>query len=332
MKRPTPDELRSAAGGSIPDLVRPGLRVLFVGINPGLYSGATGHHFARPGNRFWPALHGAGFSPRLLQPDETDELLALGIGITNLVNRTTATAAELDPAELRAGGRRLCETVAAVRPVAVVVLGVTAYRTAFDRPKAMLGRQPEPLEGSALWLLPNPSGLNAHYQLPELIALFESVREALPEALLELRRATDGDVPEIADLVRAAYEGYEPLIGRTPLPMLTDFMIALREHEIWVLADGESLAGVLEFEPRDDMLWVENVAIDPARQRRGLGRRLLRFAEDEARRRGFPAVGLLTNERYADNIAMYSRYGYVETHRAPYEGTDLVYFRKELPG
>jgi TDG/mug DNA glycosylase family protein len=307
---------------------------MFVGINPGLYSGATGHHFARPGNRFWPALHGAGLTPQLLQPDETDELLALGIGITNLVNRTTATAAELDPAELRAGAARLRETIAALRPATVAILGVTAYRTAFDQPKAGLGRQPVALGDSVLWLLPNPSGLNAHYQLPELIALFREVRESLAPAdpPLELRRASDGDVPEIADLVRAAYEGYEPLIGRTPLPMLTDFMIALREHEIWVLADGESLAGVLEFEPRDDMLWVENVAIDPARQRRGLGRRLLRFAEDEARRRGFPAVGLLTNERYADNIAMYSRYGYVETHRAPYEGTDLVYFRKELPG
>ncbi|HSK51472.1 MAG TPA: GNAT family N-acetyltransferase [Clostridia bacterium] len=147
-----------------------------------------------------------------------------------------------------------------------------------------------------------------------------------------MRRASDGDVPEIVDLVRAAYEGYGPLIGRTPLPMLTDFMVALREHEIWVLADGESLVGVLELEPRGDLLWIENVAVDPARQRRGLGRRLLGFAEDEARRRGIPAIGLLTNERYSDNIAMYRRYGYLETHRAPYEGTDLVYFRKELSG
>jgi GNAT superfamily N-acetyltransferase len=150
------------------------------------------------------------------------------------------------------------------------------------------------------------------------------------DAEFDLRRASDGDVPEIAALVRAAYEGYEPLIGRTPLPMLTDFMIALREHEVWVLAGPTGLAGVLELQPREDLLWVENVAIDPARQRQGLGRRLLRFAEDEARRRGLRATGLLTNERYVDNIAMYERHGYRETHREPRDGTDLVHFRKDL--
>ena len=176
MRRPTADELRAAAGRSIPDLLAPHLDVLFVGINPGLYSGATGYHFARPGNRFWPTLHGAGFTPRLLAPDETDELLTLGIGITNVVNRTTATAAELDPGELRAGGERLVATVLTWRPRTVAVLGVTAYREAFGQRRAAVGRQPEAIGASPVWVLPNPSGLNAHYQLPQLIELFRTFR------------------------------------------------------------------------------------------------------------------------------------------------------------
>jgi TDG/mug DNA glycosylase family protein len=179
VKRPTPDELRSAEGRAIPDVIAADLRVLFVGINPGLYSGATGFHFARPGNRFWPALHGAGFTPRRLQPDETDELLALGIGITNLVNRTTATAAELTIDELRAGAKRLVHTVERYQPGAVAILGLSAYRSAFDRPKAAIGRQPLLMGERRLWVLPNPSGLNAHYQLPQLIALFRDLREAI---------------------------------------------------------------------------------------------------------------------------------------------------------
>lgn len=177
MQRPTAEELRAATGRSIPDLVAPGLRLLLVGINPGLYSGATGYHFARPGNRFWPTLHGAGLTPRVLAPDEGQILLELGIGITNIVNRTTATAAELTPEELRAGGVRLERTVAAYRPRVVAVLGVTAYRSAFGRPKATVGRQPVSFGSSELWVLPNPSGLNAHYQLPQLIALFRSFSE-----------------------------------------------------------------------------------------------------------------------------------------------------------
>ena len=176
MHRPTPEELRAAADRSIPDLVAHDLQVLFVGINPGLYSGATGHHFARPGNRFWPALHGAGFTPRLMAPDETEALLALGIGITNVVNRTTATAAELRPEELRAGGERLRRTVATWRPRTVAVLGVTAFRAAFEAPAARLGRQPTPIDETPVWVLPNPSGLNAHYQLPQLIELFRDFR------------------------------------------------------------------------------------------------------------------------------------------------------------
>jgi len=179
MPRPTPAELRAAADRSIPDVLAPGLRVLFVGINPGLYSGATGHHFARPGNRFWPALHGAGFTPRLLAPNETAALLELGIGVTNLVNRTTATAREVRDDELRAGAVRLRATVTRYRPAIVAIVGVSAYRAAFDRPTAVLGRQPETIEGIPLWVLPNPSGLNAHYQLPALVRLFAELRASI---------------------------------------------------------------------------------------------------------------------------------------------------------
>ncbi len=147
-----------------------------------------------------------------------------------------------------------------------------------------------------------------------------------------LRRATSADVAAIGALVDAAYRDYTPLLGRTPTPMLTDFDAAVRTHDVWVLADGERLVGVLELVARPDQLWVDNVAIDPAFQGRGLGRRLLEFADVEARRLGLPAIGLLTNERYLANIAMYERYGYRETHRAPYRGTDLVYFSKAIPG
>jgi TDG/mug DNA glycosylase family protein len=179
VRRPTPDELRAARDRPIDDVVGPGLRVLFVGINPGLYSGATGHHFARPGNRFWPALHGAGFTPRMFAPDEGEALLALGIGITNLVNRTTAAAAEVTPEELRDGATRLLGVVKRYRPAAVAILGVGAFRDAFDRTTANLGRQAERLGGAEVWALPNPSGLNAHYQLPRLVELFRELRESL---------------------------------------------------------------------------------------------------------------------------------------------------------
>ncbi len=175
--RPSPAELLAAVGRAIPDVIAPGLGVLFVGINPGLYSGATGRHFARPGNRFWPTIHQAGFTPRLMEPDEPDELLAMGIGITNIVNRTTATAAELGGDELRAGGSRLRATVEGDRPDAVGVLGVTAYREAFGDARAQIGRQADPLAGAVLWVLPNPSGLNAHYQLPALVDLFRQFRQ-----------------------------------------------------------------------------------------------------------------------------------------------------------
>jgi TDG/mug DNA glycosylase family protein len=163
-------------------VLAPGLRVLFVGINPGLYSAATGHHFARPGNRFWPALHRAGFTPRLLHPSEQAELLRNGYGITNLVNRGTATADELAPAEFVAGRRRLAAKVRRFRPRIVAFLGVGAYCHAFGLRHAPVGPQPETFEGVRVWVLPNPSGLNANYQLPALIRLFRQLwRQSSPK-------------------------------------------------------------------------------------------------------------------------------------------------------
>ena len=177
--KPSRDEIRAAAGKTVPDVIGPRLRVLFCGINPGLYSGATGHHFARPGNRFWPALHGAGFIDRLLSPWEERELLGCRCGVTNLVARATATADELTPADLEAGRQDLLTKVRRYDPACVAVLGIGAYRTAFGRPMAEPGRQPEVCGSTILWVLPNPSGLNAHYQPMDLIALFRALREAI---------------------------------------------------------------------------------------------------------------------------------------------------------
>jgi TDG/mug DNA glycosylase family protein len=170
--RPSAADLRRAAGKGIRDVIAPDLKVLFVGINPGLYSAATGHHFARPGNRFWPALHLAGFTQRKLEPAEQAELLKGGYGITNLVNRGTATADELAPAEFVKGRRRLAGKVRRYRPRVVAFLGVGAYCHAFACNQAKVGQQPETFEGAEVWLLPNPSGLNANYQLPQLVQLF----------------------------------------------------------------------------------------------------------------------------------------------------------------
>jgi len=150
--------------------------VLFVGINPGLYTAWSGHHFARPGNRFWPTLHLAGFSRRLLHPSEQRELLAEGYGITNLVNRATATAEEVAPAEFAAGAKKLAAKVRKYRPRVVAFLGVGAYRHAFGIKTCAIGPQPERFEGAQVWVLPNPSGLNANYQLPDLVELFRQLR------------------------------------------------------------------------------------------------------------------------------------------------------------
>jgi TDG/mug DNA glycosylase family protein len=160
-------------------IVGPGLRVLFVGINPSLRSAAVGHHFARPGNRFWPTLHAAGFTPRRLRPDEDAELPALGIGVTNIASRPTRAADELTLAELREGALALERTVRRHRPRLVAVVGLTAYRQAFARPRAVMGLQADAIGGRPVWVLPNPSGLNAHYQLPDLIRLFAELRDWL---------------------------------------------------------------------------------------------------------------------------------------------------------
>lgn len=160
------------AGKPLRDLVAPGLDILFCGINPSLTSAERGHHFARPGNRFWPAIHRAGLTPRRLSPDEDAELLSYGLGVTNLVDRPTRTAAELGRDELRAGAAALERLVAANRPRALAVLGITAWRWAFDRPRAMVGLQPERLGGALTWVVPNPSGLNAHYQVDDLARVY----------------------------------------------------------------------------------------------------------------------------------------------------------------
>lgn len=175
-RKPTKADLLAANNETITDLIAPNLRILFCGINPGLYSGYTGYHFARPGNRFWPALYAAGFTDRLLKPEEQQELLKHGYGITNIVERASATAAELSKAELAAGGARLLAKVEAYRPRTVAILGVTAYRTAFQQPKAQMGEQFSGLGPARLWILPNPSGLNAHYTPATLADVFRDFR------------------------------------------------------------------------------------------------------------------------------------------------------------
>ncbi|QIS02701.1 G/U mismatch-specific DNA glycosylase [Nocardia brasiliensis] len=177
--RPSPADLAAAQDRTIPDLIGPDLRVLFCGINPGLWSGATGHHFARPGNRFWPALHRSGFTPRLMQPGEQRELLDLGLGITNVAARTTAKADHLTADELRAGGQALVGRVEQYQPRILAILGIGAYRTAFGRPRTAIGPQPERIADTAIWVLPNPSGLNAHYTLDALAAEFRALREVV---------------------------------------------------------------------------------------------------------------------------------------------------------
>lgn len=177
--KPTKQQLERAVSKTVPDLVAPDLRVLFVGINPGLYTAAVGHHFARPGNRFWKVLHLSGFTPRQLSPFEEQELLQYGIGVTNMVPRTTATAAELASDEIVEGGKRLVKLIAKYKPLTVAVLGVQAYRGAFGQRRAQVGLQEQDLGGIPVWVLPNPSGLQAHYQLNDLVALFEGMRVSL---------------------------------------------------------------------------------------------------------------------------------------------------------
>ena len=177
-RRPNRTEIAAAVGKTVADVLAANLKVLFCGINPGLYTAAIGHHFGRPGNRFWPALYAAGFTDRLLSPYEERELLSVGCGITNIVARASARADDLTADELREGARILERKVARNRPMFLAFLGITAYRTAFARPRAVLGRQAEMLADSAIWVLPNPSGLNAHHSAADLARLFGELRQS----------------------------------------------------------------------------------------------------------------------------------------------------------
>jgi TDG/mug DNA glycosylase family protein len=181
--RPTRADLLAATNRTVPDVIAPGLKVLFCGINPGLYTAWAGHHFARPGNRFWRALFASGFTNRLLRPDEERDLLASGHGITNLVSRASVAADELSREELVAGSETLRKKVADYRPKCVAILGLSAYRLAFERPKASFGLQPEKLGRTPVWILPNPSGLNAHFTPRAFAEVFREFRESACGAL-----------------------------------------------------------------------------------------------------------------------------------------------------
>jgi TDG/mug DNA glycosylase family protein len=181
MPRFTPAQLQAARDLLVPDVVADGLRVLFCGINPGLMTAASGHHFARPGNRFWPVLHRSGFTPRQFDPSEQAELLDHGIGVTNVVARATARADELDPEEYREGGRILTGKVTRLRPAWLAVVGVTAYRAAFGDRRAAIGPQPAAMGSTRVWVLPNPSGLNAHWTVDTMAEEYARLRAAVEE-------------------------------------------------------------------------------------------------------------------------------------------------------
>ncbi|HWT00850.1 MAG TPA: G/U mismatch-specific DNA glycosylase [Pyrinomonadaceae bacterium] len=181
--KPSREQIQAAFGRKMTDVIGPGLKVLFCGINPSLYSAAVGHHFARPGNRFWPALYAAGFTDRLFSAFEDSQLLDRGYGITNVVERATASAAELSPDEYVEGGRRLEAKVRRYNPKVVAVLGVGAYRAAFGKKDALVGRQEERLGGAQVWVLPNPSGLNAHYRLDDLARVYKEVRASVEKGV-----------------------------------------------------------------------------------------------------------------------------------------------------
>jgi len=178
LPKPNKAEIQSCIGKTMHDIISPNLKVLFCGINPSLYSAAVGHHFARPGNRFWPTIHAAGFTPRLYSPAEDGDLLKLGYGITNIAAPATARADELILEDLLHGQQQLTEKVLNYKPQFLAVLGVSAYRTAFRRPKAGMGLQEETIGETAIWILPNPSGLNAHFQLPDLAKVYRELLDA----------------------------------------------------------------------------------------------------------------------------------------------------------
>jgi TDG/mug DNA glycosylase family protein len=173
--KPSRAQLIEAEGKTVSDVIEKNLEVLFCGINPGLYTAAVGHHFARPGNRFWSTLHRAGFTPRLFSPFEEELLLEHKIGITNIVNKATAQAADLTIRELETGRKLLEKKIMETTPFTLAVLGLGAYRIAFNRPVAQIGLQKERIGTTWVWVLPNPSGLNASYQIDSLIALYNEL-------------------------------------------------------------------------------------------------------------------------------------------------------------
>jgi TDG/mug DNA glycosylase family protein len=177
--KPTKADLAAAVGQTVPDIIAPNLHILFCGINPSVYSAVVGHHFARPGNRFWPTLHRAGFTPRLFKPEEGTELLALGYGITNIFERATVAAADLTIDELAEGGQQLRARVQHYQPRVLAILGISAYRLAFNQPRAVLGQQPDSIGTTQLYILPNPSGLNAHYTPTDLARVYGEFRQSI---------------------------------------------------------------------------------------------------------------------------------------------------------
>ena len=176
--KPSKEQLAEAKGKTLPDVIAKNLRVLFCGINPGLYTAAVGHHFARPGNRFWPALYKSGFTDRLLSPFDERELLSHNLGITNVVSHATASASEVTKEDFVRGGRTLRRKVRRYRPRIVAILGIEAYRKAFGQLEVEIGEQDETIGEARLWVLPNPSGLNANYQLKDFTRLFRKLRKA----------------------------------------------------------------------------------------------------------------------------------------------------------
>ena len=179
LRKPSKAEIQAAYNQEVPDIIALNLKVLFCGINASIYSAAVGHHFARPGNRLWKTLHQAGFTEHLLSPEEDQTLLKWGYGMTNIVSRATARADELEQGELLEGYQILAAKVAQFRPQYLAILGITAYRVAFQQPKAKIGAQPKYLNDTKIWVLPNPSGLNAHYQLKDLAQVYGELRQAL---------------------------------------------------------------------------------------------------------------------------------------------------------
>lgn len=179
-RKPTPAEIRAAKGKTLPDVVKKNLAVLFAGINPGLYTAAIGHHFGRPGNRFWPALHRSGLTDRLLSPHQEKELLKRGIGITNVVPWATATANELSGRDFERGCAILLAKVRRLTPKILAVLGMGAYRRAFHDSRAKMGLQDRRIGKTRVWVFPNPSGLNANYQMPDFVKLFRRLRIHVP--------------------------------------------------------------------------------------------------------------------------------------------------------